>query len=69
MTIDRFGFGSNGPYTYRVTDPTWPSIQVLWDGKDDENLVTKTKVMSRYTVLGAGFFSLIDINMWPRTVS
>ncbi len=58
-----------GPNTrYWRYQPTWPRTKVIFDGKDDENLLYKTNVMTRFSTVSAAACSLMDICIFPRPV-
>lgn len=40
------------------------SFQNAFKGKDDENFVAKTKLITKYTVLASATMSMFDITLW-----
>jgi len=57
-----------GPIPCRWSDgkPKGPLLVEAWDGKDDENFIRKTMIVSRHTALFGGFFALADIVLMPH---
>lgn len=62
-------FSNSGPTTRRYGDLSWPNIRSVWDGKDNENYLYKTYVLSRYTTFISASFAAFDISVLPRVVS
>jgi len=57
---------NNGPTTKRIGDSNWPKTRVIFTGKDDENYLYKSYVMTRYMAVGAAGFSMLDICVIQR---
>jgi len=61
----------DGPKTKRSRDVAqaqakWPNLRLLYDGKDDENYLYKTLVLTKYTGITSATFAAMDIALFPR---